>query len=58
MGSFVRRCGVNPSTASVPLVISSGTWDVIAEGLKSAQGKCALAPNFGSGGSGGLGTWG
>ncbi|CAJ1385093.1 unnamed protein product [Effrenium voratum] len=42
MGSFVRRCGVNPSTASVPLVISSGTWDVIAEGLKSAQGKCIV----------------
>ncbi|CAJ1359819.1 unnamed protein product, partial [Effrenium voratum] len=42
MGSFVRRCGVNPSTASVPLVISSGTWDVIAEGLKNAQGKCIV----------------
>ncbi|CAK0800529.1 unnamed protein product, partial [Prorocentrum cordatum] len=39
MGEFVRLCVQDPRLASAPLVISSGSWPVIEEGLKHAQGK-------------------
>lgn len=42
MGKFVRRCSLHPKLAHVPLVISSGSWKVIAEGLKNTQGKCIV----------------
>lgn len=42
MGKFVRRCSLHPKLAQVPLVISSGSWKVIAEGLKNTQGKCIV----------------
>lgn len=42
MGKFVRRCSLHPKVAKVPLVISSMSWKVIAEGLKNTQGKCIV----------------
>jgi len=42
MGKFVRRCSTHPKVAKVPLVISSMSWKVIAEGLKNTQGKCIV----------------
>eukprot|EP00439_Symbiodinium_sp_Y106_P038868 s3639_g4.t1 len=42
MGKFVRRCAVHPRVSKLPLIISSMSWEVIAEGLKSTQGKCIV----------------
>eukprot|EP00439_Symbiodinium_sp_Y106_P056673 s3839_g7.t5 len=42
MGKFVRRCAVHPQVSKLPLIISSMSWEVIAEGLKSTQGKCIV----------------
>ncbi|CAE7494889.1 metH [Symbiodinium natans] len=42
MGKFVRRCAVHAQVSKLPVIICSMSWDVIAEGLKSAQGKCIV----------------
>jgi len=42
MGKFTRLCASNPRIARVPLMLSSSTWSVIEEGLRSAPGKCIV----------------
>eukprot|EP00930_Biecheleria_cincta_P009204 TRINITY_DN1108_c0_g1_i1.p1 TRINITY_DN1108_c0_g1~~TRINITY_DN1108_c0_g1_i1.p1 ORF type:complete len:2115 (+),score=427.14 TRINITY_DN1108_c0_g1_i1:725-6346(+) len=42
MGKLVRLCASHPTVSQKPFMISSMSWAVISEGLKSTQGKCIV----------------
>ncbi|UXX78374.1 methionine synthase [Reichenbachiella carrageenanivorans] len=42
MKDFMNLVAAEPDIARVPIMIDSSDWEIIAEGLKCAQGKCVV----------------